>query len=407
MEIWRKNLYILWATQFLAMMGMNLVVPFLPFFVRELGVNDERQVAQWSGFVFAAPFLTAFIAIPFWGSIGDRHGRKIMVVRAIYGLAISQVLIGFSQDVLQLFFFRLLQGAISGFIAASLALVSTNTPPEKTGYALGVLQSSTAAGMVLGPFVGGLLADLIGYREIFFVTAILCALGGIVIVALVKEVGQPTIDARKYTVLDNFKLMYLDRRLRIIGFAFVVGQISVLMIEPVFALFIESFNTDTAYLSTLTGAIFSISGLFMVISAPWWGKRNDRKGYKKNLAFALGATGLAYAGHIVVADLVQLAVLRAVLGFVRGAVLPTLYALTSIHAPPERRGGMIAVASSLTILGNMLGPIIGGTIAARFEIIGSFVANCILLLGTSLLIWKYLEDDRRTPAPQPLAGGSD
>ena len=160
MEVWKRNLYVLWGTQFLAMLGMNLVVPFLPFFVRELGVS-EGEVAFWSGAAFSGTFLSAFFATPFWGSLGDRYGRKVMVVRALFGLAVSQVLVGLSQDVYQLVLFRLLQGGISGFIASSLALVSTNTPKNRIGYALGVLQSSTASGMVLGPFVGGLLADSI------------------------------------------------------------------------------------------------------------------------------------------------------------------------------------------------------------------------------------------------------
>src|SRR3989304_5661176 len=128
MELWRKNLYILWGTQFLAMMGMNLVVPFLPFFIRELGVTEPAELARWSGLVFSGPFVLSFIATPIWGNLGDRYGRKIMVVRAIFGLAISQALIGLSQNVEMLFFFRMLQGAISGFIAAALALVSANTP---------------------------------------------------------------------------------------------------------------------------------------------------------------------------------------------------------------------------------------------------------------------------------------
>ncbi|MBP2672722.1 MAG: multidrug transporter, partial [candidate division NC10 bacterium] len=115
MELWRKNLYVLWGTQFLAMAGMNLVVPFLPFYIRQLGVTDPTSLARWSGLVFAGPFFLSFIATPVWGSLGDRYGRKMMVVRALIGLAISQLLIGFAQDVIQLLIFRVVQGAISGF----------------------------------------------------------------------------------------------------------------------------------------------------------------------------------------------------------------------------------------------------------------------------------------------------
>jgi len=196
-------------------------------------------------------------------------------------------------------------------------------------------------------------------------------------------------------VLDNYRLMFSDKRLRIVGSLLVIGQISVLMIEPIFALFIESFKTDTRFISTLAGGIFSISGLFMVVSAPWWGKRNDRTGYKKNLWIALAVVGIAYAGHIIVQDLYQLGFLRAFLGFARGGVLPTLYSLTSFYTPAERRGGMIAIASSLTILGNMLGPVIGGFVAGHFGITASFVANSCMLLASSFMVWKYLEEQPR------------
>lgn len=403
MEPWRKNLYILWGTQFLAMVGMNLVVPFLPFFIRHLGVTEPDELARWSGLVFAGPFVLSFIATPIWGTLGDRYGRKTMVVRAIFGLALSQLLIGFSQNVYQLFLFRIVQGAISGFIASALALVSTNTPREKMGYAMGLMQSASAGGMVLGPFIGGLLADLVGYRHIFFITASLCTIGGFVVVFWVTERKRSDGDGKTFTVTQNLRLMLSDHRLRVVAATLVVGQMSVLMIEPIFALFIESFKSDTKYISTIAGGIFSISGLFMVISAPWWGKRNDRTGYRRNLTIAMAVVGVAYAGHILVADLVQLAALRAFLGFARGGILPTLYALTSIYSPADRQGGMMAIASSMTLLGNLLGPVIGGVIAGTFGITISFVANSCMLLFMSLMIWKYLGPDS-THAPASVTG---
>lgn len=398
MEVWRKNLYVLWVTQLIAMMGMNLVVPFMPFFIRQLGVTDEAEVVRWSGLVFAGPFISSFIVTPVWGNLGDRYGRKPMVVRAIFGLALSQVLIGFSQTVVHVFIFRILQGAISGFIAASLALVSTGTPNNRVGYALGLLQSASAGGVVLGPFLGGILADLIGYREIFFVTAALCTLAGTAVVYGVKEVSEEVLGDRRYTVLDNYKLMYSNRQLRLVAVCLVAGQVSVLMVEPIFALFVESFRSDTSYIATLAGSIFAITGLFSTISAPWWGKRNDRAGHKQGLLIGMGLTGLAYIGHHIVTSLVQLAVLRAVLGFARGGVLPALYSLTNLHAPPERRGGMIAIASSMTILGNMLGPLLGGYVAAHTGIRETFLVNSAIALAVAFVVWKELDDTRSTPS---------
>lgn len=395
MDLWRKNLYILWGTQFFAMVGMNLVVPFLPFYIRQLGVTDDAEVVRWSGLVFAGPFVSSFFATPFWGNMGDKYGRKPMVVRALIGLAIAQVFIGFSQNVMQLFLFRILQGAISGFIASALALVSTGTPKNRVGYAMGVLQSASAGGVVLGPFVGGVLADLVGYRTIFFVSAALCLLGAIAVISHVREVRDAGEGTARFSVLDNYKLMYSHRQLRLVALCLVVGQVSVLMVEPIFALFVESFRTDTAYIATLAGSIFSVTGLFSTISAPWWGKRNDRKGYKKGLFIGMALTGLAYIGHNLVQSLWQLAILRAVLGIGRGGVLPALYSLANLHAPPERKGGIIAIASSMTILGNMLGPVLGGFVAAHTGIREMFLVNSALALVVALVIWKEMEEVKK------------
>lgn len=393
MEPWRKNLYVLWGVQLVAMIGMNLVVPFMPFFIRELGTTDEAEVVKWSGLIFAGPFISSFIVTPIWGNLGDRYGRKPMVVRAIFGLALSQVLLGFSQTVLQVFLFRILQGAISGFIAATLALVSTGTPKNRVGYALGLLQSASAGGVVLGPLVGGVLADLIGYREIFFVTAAMCMLGGVAVVYGVRELREETSGEKRYSVFDNYKLMYSNPQLRLVAVCLVVGQVSVLMVEPIFALFVESFRADSAYIATLAGSIFAITGLFSTISAPWWGKRNDRSGHKQGLFIGMLLTGLAYIGHNLVTSLLQLAVLRALLGIGRGGVLPALYSLANLHAPPERKGGIIAIASSMTILGNMLGPILGGYVAAYTGIREMFLVNSALALAVTFVVWRYMNPD--------------
>lgn len=400
MEIWRKNLYVLWGTQFLAMVGMNLVVPFLPFFVRELGVTNPDDLARWSGMVFSGPFIVAFFATPIWTRLGDRFGRKTMVVRALFGLALSQAFIGFSQNVYHLFLFRMLQGGISGFIAATLMLVSTATPKAKAGYALGLLQSSQSAGTILGPFIGGILADMMGYRQVFFVTAGLCTIGGFVIIKYVTEVEQPPPEEDRPSILQNVRYIFSHPQMRIIMFAIVLCQASALMIESIFALFVESLQANARMISTLTGGIFSISGAFMLVSAPWWGKRNDRMGFRKNLTIAMGVTGIAYALHMVMPNLAALAALRAMLGFFRGGILPALYAITSLYAPDSRKSALMGIATSSAILGNMVGPLLGGTIASQFGIKTVFAFNSILFLFTAFMVWKNMADLRGHDSPQ-------
>ena len=125
---WKKNLYIMWICQFLAMVGMSSIVPFLPLFVRELGVTSIEETSKWSGLVFAGPFFVSLFLSSVWGNLGDKYGRKMMTIRATFGLAIAQILIGYSQDINQLFLARMLQGGLSGFLPAAMALIASNTP---------------------------------------------------------------------------------------------------------------------------------------------------------------------------------------------------------------------------------------------------------------------------------------
>jgi len=237
--------------------------------------------------------------------------------------------------------------------------------------------------------VGGILADMMGYREIFFITALLCFVSGFVIIRFVRDVPQPAYDQTKPSVIQNVKFMFTNHHLRIIAIVIVLSQIAALMIEPLFALFIESFKTSTKYISTLTGFTIAISGVFMVISSPWWGKRNDRFGFKKNIIYALTGTGITYSLHMIVPNLFSLIFLRAGMGFVRGGILHALYSMTNLYSPDNRKSGMIGIASSLTVLGNMIGPLLGGWVAGNWGIQSVFIFNSFLFLICAAIIWFY------------------
>lgn len=372
------------------MIGMSMVIPFLPLFVKELGITEITEVKRWSGFVVSAVFITAFIATPFWGWLGDRVGKKKMVLRAIFGLAVSQFLIGLSQDVVQLFVFRMLQGALSGFIAASLALVSSNTPREKSGYAIGFLASSTAAGNLLGPFVGGLLADTFGYRNVFFITSAMCAVSGVLVFLFVKEAS--TSKNTTGNVFDNYRFVFSSRDLKYSMILLIASAMSISMIQPLFALFIESKVGSVTYLATLTGSIFGVVGLFQLISSSFWGKLNDRKGIRRNLAFALIGAGIGYALHIVSVGVWELIPIRALLGFCIGGVLPSLYSYISKLTPDNRKGGVMGIASSFTLLGNLIGPVSSGYIASLTSINFIFILSGVLLASSSIVAYKSLHE---------------
>lgn len=391
MESWKRNLIVVWVCQFIAMIGMSAIVPFLPLFVRELGVVQLEETAYWSGLVFAGPFFISFFLAPVWGNLGDKYGRKIMTVRAVWGLALAQILVGLSQNVTQLFGARLLQGLLSGFLPAAMALVAANTPKEKTGYALGLLQSATAGGTVLGPLLGGLLSDLFGFRSVFFIVAGLLVLTGIAVISLVNE--KKTVETQnKFTFLDNWKFVLKTSSLFYPAFMIMLSAFGISFIRPTFVLYIETFSIPTDFLPTITGALYSIVGLFSLISAPWWGKRVEKVGITKNLIYASFITGLMYVLHSVAYSIYLLIPIRILLGFGYGALSPLLFTVISNHVPFERKGGILGIGSSFQIFGNMTGPVLGGFSAGYLGLRISFAITAILfLLITMISLLKIKE----------------
>jgi DHA1 family multidrug resistance protein-like MFS transporter len=384
MEIWKRNLIIVWICQFFAMVGMSAIVPFLPLFVRELGVTNLEETASWSGLVFAGPFFLSFFLTPIWGNLGDKYGRKMMTIRAVFGLAIAQILVALSQNVTQLFLARLAQGALSGFLPSAMALVAANTPNQKTGYALGLLQSATAGGSVLGPLLGGVISDIIGFRGVFYVVAGMLAVSGIIVIFFVTE-EKRSEGKSEYSFLDNWKYLLKNQKLFIPALLILITALGISFIRPIFVLYIETFSISSKFLTTITGALYSIVGIFSIISAAWWGRRVEKTGIAKNVVYASLLTGVMYALHSVILDVYLLIPVRVLLGFGYGALPPLLFTAISNNVPSERKGGVLGVGSSFQILGNMSGSVLGGFSAGFFGLRISFAITALLFLTITLL----------------------
>lgn len=391
MHNWKRNLIIVWICQFAAMIGMSAIVPFLPLFVRELGVTNLDETAYWSGLVFAGPFFISFFLTPIWGNLGDRYGRKMMTVRAVLGLAIAQVLVGFSQNVTQLFIARLVQGLLSGFLPAAMALVAANTPKEKTGYALGLLQSATAAGTVLGPLVGGLFSDLIGFRGVFFIVAGILTITGLAVIMFVTE-EKNNNEKNEHTFIDNWKYLLRNEKLLLPAIMIMITAFGVSFIRPTFVLYIETFSILSKFLPTITGALYSIVGVFSIISAAWWGKQVEKTGIAKNIIYASLLTGTMYLAHSIVYDIYFLIPIRILLGFGYGALPPLLFTAISNNVALERKGGVLGVGSSFQILGNMIGPVLGGFSAGMVGLRLSFIVTGVFFLLITLISFVKIKD---------------
>jgi len=417
MEQWRKNLYALWAMQMMAFLGTSLVFPFLPLYVQDLGVVGEKAVARWSGLIFSATFLASALFTPIWGSIGDRHGRKMMVLRANFGLCIVIGSMGLVGHAYQLLALRLLQGCLGGFVPPCLALISTCAPKDRMGYALGFMQTAQMGGAIIGPLLGGIMADLLGFRHVFFVTAGLIFIGGVVVSIFVTDPGVDTLSGYKSRVIPNIRFVARQRALSGIALSMLSVSFSMSVLQPVFPLFVESLGAPKAALATTVGALFAIAGFTNIFSAPFWGRRTDTRGAKATLSTSLMGAAVFYFAQAFAQTIYHLAPFRLMLGLFTGGVSPSSQSIVVENSPDSRRGGVMGVTTSISMIGNFLGPITGGFLAAVLGIRLLFVFTAVMLILVSFAVRVLVQDTRpggqvkaelEAEVPQPAAlGGAD
>ncbi|MFA6979181.1 MAG: MFS transporter [Ignavibacteriaceae bacterium] len=393
METWKRNLIILWVALFFAATGLSAVVPFLPLFIRELGVTNLSETSRWSGYVFSAPFIVSFFVIPLWGSLGDKHGQKLMTLRAVFGLSIALFLMAFSQNVVQLFIFRMLQGALSGFYPAALALAVSTAPRERTGYALGVIQSASTSGNIVGPLFGGLLSQLFGFRHVFVIVGVIILVCALLILLYLKEEKKSEGEKETtFSVIDNWKYVFSTKQILLAGILILMSSFAVSLLAPIFVLYVETFKIDAASLPLITGILYSILGLFATLSSLLLGKKIDEKGYRKNLLLSSTIIGIMFILHFYVYQIYYLIPIRILLGFGFGFLTPVLFTALSKKVVIHRKAGVMGIGSSFQILGNMIGPVSSGFIGAIFGVRYSFIlAGIIFLIITSITL-KYVKE---------------
>ncbi|KIL39770.1 multidrug transporter [Gordoniibacillus kamchatkensis] len=397
MARWKINLLVLWFGQFLVFAGMTMITPFLPLYIKTLGVTEEHAVAMWAGFIFAGNFVTSFLAQPIWGNLSDRYGRKVMLLRSGFGMAVVIALMGLATHPWQLLLLRLVNGTISGYSPAAVALMSSNTPRNKMGFAMGTLQSGSVAGSILGPFLGGLLADWIGYRYIFYVTGALLFSASVLSMLLVKEKFNPEEAARqpKVSTLEGLsQLRHIPQLPALYTVTFLI-QFSMLSVMPLIPLFVEKLVGPSEQIAFFAGLVSSVTGFSNMLAAPLLGKLADRIGHERVLRIALIGSSVAFVPQIFVQSIWQLLAARFFLGIFMGGLLPAVNALIRKFTPNGMESRAYSFNSSSLALGNMLGPVIGGAVSGFMSIRALFAVSACLLALNALWVRRNLVARRR------------
>lgn len=373
---WRRNLAVCAAGSFTTIVGMTLILPILPLYVRDLGVSDPAAITTWSGVAYAATFLTAALTAPLWGRLGDRYGRKPMLIRASLGMAIAMSLLGFAQDVVQLVLIRLLAGLLGGYASGSTILVAAQAPRARAAWALGVLSSAIMAGNIAGPLIGGTIAQAFGVQFAFLSTGALIFLAFLGTAFLLREQPHPRA-AKGSTAARRGGWRDVPHKpvvLSLLGLS-VLLMFATISVEPIITVHVERLTGSSEQVALFAAIVFSLTALGTILSGPWLGRLADRIGYLRVLAVSLAAAAVLLGLQAVAGELWSFAALRFLTGIALGGITPTVVATIRSLLPGTSVGLILGYNVSAQYLGQVSGPILAGILGGALGTQSVFIAT--------------------------------
>ena len=383
---WKRNLWVCVFGSFTTIIGMTILLPFLPLYVEQLGVTDHVAIVQWSGVAYGAAFLTAAIFAPLWGRLGDQYGRKLMLIRASLGMAVAMSLIGLSQNIYQLVGLRLLTGLLGGYSSGSTVLVATQTPRARTAWAIGMMASGNMAGNLVGPLVGGALPRLIGIRMTFFAAGAIIFVAFLATVFLIKE--EPRQRRSRASRKHGAWAAIPDKRpvvaMLAMGMLLMFANMS---IEPIITVYVAQITVNPAHVTVVAGLVMSAAALGSILSASWLGKLADRTGHwTVIIGCLLVCAGLLVPQAFVTAGW-QLVVLRFLMGLSLGGLLPCVATVIRHNVPERNAGTILGYSTSSQYVGQVTGPLVGGFIGGHFGMRAVFLGTSALMAAGAVYGW--------------------
>jgi DHA1 family multidrug resistance protein-like MFS transporter len=403
-EAWGRNVWTLTLTVFVAFVGFQFFSPFLPLYVRDLGVTDPGRVALWSGVLAAVTPAVSGLLSPLFGRLADRFGRKMMLIRSLAGFIVIIAAMGLVRSVEQLFLARLLQGFFAGFTPMVMALTSVSAPRDRVPAAIGMVQSAQLLSGAIGPAVGGYVASHLGIRYAFFVTAGMCAVALVALIAFFREVPTGPPGARReppprLPLRDVLRYPYFPTVVVLLLIAQFLDRGLALLI-PLQVAHLPGVEAVAA----TSGVIISVAAIAATVSANL-AARLSRDIPSAQLLLVGFVAGGALCGAMALARTgVSLLILRTLAGFCLGGAITLAYTLGALLVPTDYRGAAFGWLAMGVQVGTALSPLATGALAAVsipgafvFDGVLAWVAAAILMFGARGLRARRSLDPRSSP----------
>ena len=373
---WVVTLTILVASAFLMDMSFTMITPFLPVYLSSALGAKASEVDMWSGAVFAVTFFVSGLLGPVWGVLADRKSRKLMALRASIGLTISYALCGIVQTPMQLFAARFFQGLCAGLYPALLALLAASIPARKTGLSMGLMQGGVTVGAVVGPFVGGVLADYFGMRESFFVASVALGLISLLIGFCIKEKPRTVkVTSRNWFDWSVLRQPAIFKML----IACAVIHASLFSAQPILPLYIAQLQGSMDNIMMLSGTIFSVCAISIMIASPILGAAGQRFGFLNVLSCSLFFAGLLISAQVLGRTPFEFGVWRFIAGFAIAGLIPLVNSIISTECPPDKKGEVFGFNFLTGHAGMALGPFAAGALSGWFGYQAVIVASGLIL----------------------------
>ena len=381
---WKQNLKVAWLGNFLTGTSFTLVMPCISVFVEELGVGPGL-VEYYAGLAVSTNALAAALMAPIWGSLADRYGRKPMMVRAAFVMIFTMGGMAFVPNVFWLLVLPVLNGVFTGYIPNSIALIASQVPKDKTGYALGTLSTGAVAGNLIGPTLGGVLAEMFGVHTVFLLVGLLYA---IVVILTVFYIREDFVPIKKSDALPVKEVFAQVKDRKILAGLFVTSMVIIAAAQavvPILTLYVRHLG-QTDNLLFVAGFIISLPGMASLATSGYLGKLGDRIGNHRLLLMALTYSLLINVFCVFAENPFQLGLLRFLYGFGTGALLPSVNSLLTKLTPKEGISRIFAYNQLFNNLGSVVGPMMGSAVAAHMGYDWVFYLSSGLVLFN--LIWS-------------------
>jgi DHA1 family multidrug resistance protein-like MFS transporter len=391
MDVARRNFTAIYISHFATAVGMAAFIPFIAYYVKELGVSDRAEQKIWAGLIVGGAPLMACLCGPIWGALGDRIGRKIMVLRSLAAIMVFVGLMGAVTAPWQMLALRMLQGVFSGFIAAGNTLVSVSTPIERQGKVLGMLQTGFLAGLAVGPFIGGFVGDHVGYRPVFLVTSGLASVAFLVVLGLAREDRSAARRFRDGEGLIRGMVRDLRATLHLREMRFLLGSLMAFraglsLMLPILPVYLEQIGGyPKKYESTTASLLFVAVALSLIFFTPLWGRRADFWGPGRTFVLCCVLGALFFPPYALAGSALVLILIRIGQGVFIAGIMPSAYSAAARLTPTEQRGAVMGLKQSSMQLAMAMAPAASGPLAAILGLKALFWISCGLFFLAAAL----------------------